>query len=85
MVDEKLLKKYKLLFGENAPILPDHIMETLVEIKEDGSFKEKIEKIREHYTDIKKKYKDVIGRDLTLDDPLFDIDFRKLNKQLSCL
>ena len=55
-------------------------METLVEMKEDGSFKEKIEKIREHYPDIKKKYKDETGRDLTPDDPLFDIDFRKLNK-----
>tara|TARA_E500000178_G_C16828486_1_gene664905 strand:+ start:100 stop:342 length:243 start_codon:yes stop_codon:yes gene_type:complete len=80
MVDEKLLKKHKLLFGESAPIPPDHIMETLVEMKEDGSFKEKIEKIREHYPDIKKKYKDETGRDLTPDDPLFDIDFRKLNK-----
>ena len=80
MVDEKLLKKYKLLFGESAPIPPDHIMETLVEMKEDGNFKEKIEKIREHYPDIKKKYKDETGRDLTPDDPLFDIDFGKLNK-----
>ena len=85
MVDEELLKKYKLLFGENAPIPPDHIMETLVEMKEDGSFKEKIEKIREHYPDIKKKYKDETGRDLTPGDPLFDNDFRTLNKQLSCL
>ena len=53
----KNFKKYKLLFGENAPIPPDHIMETLVEMKEDGSFKEKIEKIREHYPDIKKNIK----------------------------
>jgi hypothetical protein len=80
MVDEKLLKKYKLLFGENAPIPPDHIMQTLVEMKEDGSFQEKIEKINEHYPEIKKKYKDETGRDLTPDDPLFDIDFRKDKK-----
>ena len=80
MVDEEILKKYKLLFGENAPIPPDHIMETLVEMKEDGSFKEKLEKIREHYPDIKKKYKDETGRDLTPDDPFFDIDFRKDKK-----
>ena len=45
MIYEKLLKKYKLFFGENAPIPPDHIMETLVEMKENGSFKEKIEKL----------------------------------------
>ncbi len=80
MVNEELLKKYKLLFGKNAPIPPDHIMKTLVEMKEDGSFQEKIEKIKEHYPEIKKKFKNEIGRDLTPDDPFFDIDFSKDKK-----
>ena len=31
-MSKELLKKYKLLFGENSPIPPEHIMKTLVEI-----------------------------------------------------
>ena len=79
-MDSELLKKYKLLFGENAPIPPEHIMETLVEMKEDGSFSEKLKTIKENYPKIKKIYKEETGSDLKPDSPFFDIDFRNKKK-----
>ena len=79
-MSNQLLKKYKLLFGENAPIPPEHIMETLVEMKEDGSFNEKLKTIRENYPKIKKIYKEETGDDLKPNSSIFDIDFRNKKK-----
>ena len=79
-MSKELLKKYKLLFGEDAPIPPEHIMKTLVKMKEKGTFEKNIKAIEENYEDIKKYSKEKLGRELTLDDPFFDIDFEKDDK-----
>jgi len=79
-MSKELLKKYKLLFGEDAPIPPEHIMKTLVEMKKKGTFEKNIKAIEENYEDIKKYSKEKLGRELTLDDPFFDIDFEKDDK-----
>ena len=46
---DKLEKKYFELFGSDFPKPPRHIMETLVEMKENGTFEEKMKKVGENY------------------------------------
>ena len=41
-MNKKLFLKYIELFGDKPPYPPKHIMETLVKMKEDGSFDTKI-------------------------------------------
>lgn len=79
-MSKELLKKYKLLFGENSPIPPEHIMKTLVEMKEKGTFEKNIKAIGENHQDIKKDFKEKFGRELSPDDPFFEIDFEKDDK-----
>jgi len=77
IMNDELLKKYKLLFGEDAPLPPEHIMKTLIEMKEKGTFEKKMKEFSEIHIDVRKKFKEKFGRDLTPNDPLFDIDFDK--------
>jgi len=79
-MDDELLKRYKELFGEEAPIPPQHIMKTLVEMKEKGTFDEKMDKYEKVHQDVKNKFKERLGRELGPDDPIFDIDFEKEDK-----
>ena len=74
---DKLEKKYFELFGSDFPKPPRHIMETLVEMKENGTFEEKMKKVGENYEFIKKKIEDNTGEKLTKDHSMFDIDFEK--------
>ncbi len=79
-MDKELLKKYKLLFGEDAPIPPEHIMRSLVEMKEKGTFKKNMNTFGEIHQEVKDKFKEKFGRELTPNDPIFDIDFEKDDK-----
>ncbi len=74
---DQLEKKYFELFGSDSPKPPRHIMKTLVEMKENGTFDEKMKKVEENYASIKKKIEDNTGEKLTKDHSMFDIDFEK--------
>ena len=76
MKNEKLIEEYVHYFGDEPPFPPKHIMKTLVEMKRDGSFEEKVNKLKPHMDHIRKNIKDVTGEDLSLDHPLFDINMR---------
>ena len=43
MVGKNLLEEYIKYFGDKPPIPPDNIMRTLVKMKTDGTFEEKLE------------------------------------------
>ena len=79
-MDDELLKRYKELFGEEAPIPPQHIMKTLIEMKEKGTFDEKMDGFSKVHQDVRNKFKERFGRELSPDDPIFDIDFEKEDK-----
>ena len=49
------LKKILNLWRGLSPIPPRHIMETLVEMKENGSYEEKMKKMAENFDEIKKR------------------------------
>ena len=53
--NNELEKKYIKFFGSDAEKPPRHIMKTLVEMKENGTFEEKMKKVGENYEFIKKK------------------------------
>ena len=72
-----LEKKYIKFFGVDAEKPPKHIMKTLVEMKENGTFKDKIKTIEKNYSSIKQKVEKGTGINLSKDHPLFDIDFEK--------
>ena len=79
-MNDELLKKYQLLFGEDAPIPPEHIMKSLVEMRENGTFEKKMKAFEEIYPEAKEKFKEKFGIELGPDDPFFDIDFEKDDK-----
>ncbi len=74
---DQLEKKYFDLFGSDSPKPPRHIMKTLVEMRENGTFEDKMKKVEENYESIKKKIEDNTGEKLTKDHSMFDIDFEK--------
>ena len=44
--DKDLFKRYLKLFGDEPPFPPEHIMKTLVKMKEDGTFEKKLDLIK---------------------------------------
>tara|TARA_Y100001958_G_scaffold54059_1_gene36377 strand:+ start:1173 stop:1421 length:249 start_codon:yes stop_codon:yes gene_type:complete len=72
---ENLLKKYKMYFGDDAKIPPEHIMETLVEMKERGTYGSAMEKVALIYGDLDSKIEKATGQKIVSNHPMFDINF----------
>ena len=53
--DKDLFKRYLKLFGNEPPFPPEHIMKTLVKMKEDGTFEEKLNLVKGKRTKIYEK------------------------------
>ena len=75
MTDKKLLEDYINYFGDEPPFPPEHIMKTLVEMKRNGIYDEKMEEFESFKDEVVGQIEDVSGEKLSLDHPLFDIDF----------
>ena len=76
--DKDLFKRYLKLFGDNPPFPPEHIMKTLVNMKEDGTFKEKLDLVKDNKTKkIVNTIEKLSGEKMSLNHPFFDIDFDK--------
>mgnify|MGYP004163901511 CR=1 FL=1 len=75
--NNELEKKYIKFFGADAEKPPKHIMKTLVEMKENGTFEDKIKIIEKNYSSIKQKVEKSTGIKISKDHPLLDIDFEK--------
>tara|TARA_Y100001980_G_C14554466_1_gene341211 strand:- start:3936 stop:4664 length:729 start_codon:yes stop_codon:yes gene_type:complete len=77
MDDEKLLKEYIKLFGDQPPFPPIHIMKTLVEMKKGGTFDSALEAMAPQFGELRKGIEDITGQPMSLDNPFFDMDFRE--------
>jgi len=77
MDEKKLLEEYIKLFGDEPPFPPVHIMETLVEMKSDGTFPGRMEQIKPHLESFREKIEDVTGEEMSLENPFFDINFKE--------
>ena len=76
--DEQLFQRYLELFGKEPPFPPKHIMKSLVRMKEDGTFDEKLEILSgEKGQEIKNDIETKTGQKLSINHPIFDIDFDK--------
>ena len=76
--DKDLFKRYLKLFGDNPPFPPEHIMKTLVKMKEDGTFKDKLDLVKDNKTKkIVNTIEKLSGEKMSLNHPFFDIDFDK--------
>ena len=74
---DELKKKYLKLFGSDATIPPQHIMKTLIKMKQDGTFDNKMKAVSDNYEMIKNKIETETGEKLTKDHSIFEIDFDK--------
>ena len=76
--DKDLFKRYLKLFGDKPPFPPEHIMKTLVKMKEDGTFEKKLDLIKGDKTKkIVNTIEKISGEKMSPKHSFFDIDFEK--------
>jgi len=77
IMDEDLVKKYINFFGDNPPFPPEHIMQSLVKMKEEGTFEKNLNAITDN--ELHKNFRDniekVSGEKMSPSHPFFDINF----------
>ena len=73
---EKLLEKYIHYFGDKPPFPPKHIMESLVKMKDDGTFNEKLKAVSSFRAELREKIEQASGEKMSINHSVFD---EKLN------
>ena len=68
---EELLKKYIHYFGDNPPFPPKHIMESLVRMKDDGTFNAKLKAVSSIRGELKEKIEEASGEKMSINHPFF--------------
>ena len=68
---EKLLKKYIHYFGDKPPFPPKHIMESLVRMKDDGTFDAKLKAVSSIRGELKEKIEEASGQKMSINHPFF--------------
>ena len=74
---EELFKKYIHYFGDKPPFPPKHIMESLVRMKNNGTFDEKLKAVSSFRGELKEKIEEVSGEKMSINHTFFDEDFDK--------
>ena len=75
---EELLEKYIHYFGDKPPFPPKHIMESLVRMKDDGTFDKKLKAVSSLRGELKEKIEEVSGEKMSVNHSVFD---EKLDKE----
>ena len=68
---EELLKKYIHYFGDKPPFPPKHIMESLVRMKDDGTFDAKLKAVSSIRGELKDKIEEASGEKMSINNPFF--------------
>ena len=68
---EELLKKFIHYFGDNPPFPPKHIMESLVRMKDDGTFDAKLKAVSSIRGKLKDKIEEASGEKMSINHPFF--------------
>ena len=68
---EELLKKYIHYFGDKPPFPPKHIMESLVRMKDDGTFDAKLKAVSSIRGKLKDKIEEASGEKMSINHPVF--------------
>ena len=74
---EELLKKYIYYFGDKPPFPPKHIMESLVRMKDDGTFDKKLKAVSSISKNFRKEIEEVSGEKMSLNHSFFKENFDK--------
>ena len=69
---EKLLKKYIHYFGDKPPFPPKHIMESLVRMKDDGTFDKKLNAISKIGDKVRVEIEEISQEKMSINHPIFD-------------
>ena len=72
---EELLKRYIYYFGDNPPFPPKHIMESLVRMKDNGTFDEKLKAVSSFRGELREEIEQVNGEKISINHPVFDEKF----------
>ena len=68
---EELFKKYIHYFGDKPPFPPKHIMESLVRMKDDGTFDAKLKAVSSIRGKLKDKIEEASGEKMSINHPFF--------------
>lgn len=68
---EELLKKYIHYFRDKPPFPPKHIMESLVRMKDDGTFDAKLKAVSSIRGKLKDKIEETSGEKMSINHPFF--------------
>ena len=74
MTDE-LFKKYIHYFGDKPPFPPKHIMESLVRMKDEGTFDKKLKAVSSLRGELREKIEEVSEEKMSINHPIFDEKF----------
>ena len=74
---EEFLKKYIYYFGDKPPCTPKHNMESLVRMKDDGTFYKKLKAVSSISKKFRKEIEEVSGEKMSLNHPFFNEKFDK--------
>jgi len=69
---EKLLKKYIHYFGDKPPFPPKHIMESLVRMKDDGTFDNKLKAVSKIGDKVRGEIEEISQEKMSINHPVFD-------------
>ena len=69
---EELFKKYIYYFGDKPPFPPKHIMESLVRMKNDGTFGAKLKAVSSIRGELKDKIEEASGEKMSINHRIFD-------------
>ena len=76
-MEKELLKKYIYYFGKKPPFPPKQIMESLVRMKDDVTFDEKLKAVSSFRGKLREKIEEVSREKISINHPIFDEKFDK--------
>ena len=76
-MEKELLKKYIYYFGNKPPFPPKQIMESLVRMKDDGSFDKKLKAVSQIGDKVKSQIETISKDRMTISHKFFDEKFDK--------
>ena len=76
-MNKVLLKKCINYFGDKPPFPPKHIMESLVRMKDDGTFDKKLKAVSSISKNVRSEIEEVSGEKMSVNHPFFDKKFDK--------
>ena len=76
-MEKELLKRYIYYFGNKPPFPPKQIMESLVRMKDDGTFDKKLKAVSQIGDKVRSKIETISKDHMTINHRFFDEKFNK--------